>query len=53
MEVVCCGGDGTLNETISGVVKSGLHIPIGYIPAGSTNIWSTYVRLLKRQIKSE
>lgn len=35
--VVCCGGDGTLNETLSGVLKSGKDIPIGYIPAGSTN----------------
>ena len=35
--IVCCGGDGTLNETISGVMQGGLRIPIGYIPAGSTN----------------
>lgn len=35
--IVCCGGDGTFNETVSGVLKSGLNIPIGYIPAGSTN----------------
>lgn len=36
-QIVCCGGDGTLNEAISGVIRSGLSIPIGYIPAGSTN----------------
>ncbi len=35
--VACCGGDGTLNETISGLMGSGIDIPIGYIPAGSTN----------------
>ena len=35
--IVCCGGDGTLNETISGVMQARLHIPIGYIPSGSTN----------------
>ena len=35
--VVCCGGDGTFNETINGVLHSGVDIPIGYIPAGSTN----------------
>ena len=35
--IVCCGGDGTLNETINGVIQMGLHTPIGYIPAGSTN----------------
>ena len=35
--VVCCGGDGTFNETISGILKSGADVPVGYIPAGSTN----------------
>lgn len=35
--IVCCGGDGTLNETINGLIRLKLHIPIGYIPAGSTN----------------
>ena len=35
--VVCSGGDGTLNEIISGVMESGLEKPIGYIPSGSTN----------------
>ena len=35
--VVCCGGDGTFNETVTGLMHSGLEIPIGYIPAGSTN----------------
>lgn len=35
--VVCCGGDGTFNETISGLLSEGLTLPVGYIPAGSTN----------------
>lgn len=35
--VVCCGGDGTFNETIAGLMRSGETIPVGYIPAGSTN----------------
>ena len=35
--VVCCGGDGTFNETLSGVMAAGTNTPIGYIPAGSTN----------------
>jgi len=43
--VVCCGGDGTLNETISGVLKSGKNLPIGYIPAGSTNDFASSLRL--------
>ena len=35
--IVCCGGDGTFNETVSGVMASGADVPMGYIPAGSTN----------------
>ena len=35
--VVCCGGDGTFNETITGLLEAGLDVPLGYIPAGSTN----------------
>lgn len=36
-KVVCCGGDGTLNEVISGLAQLKLQIPIGYIPTGTTN----------------
>lgn len=43
--VVCFGGDGTLNETISGLLKSGADIPLGYIPAGSTNDFATSLKL--------
>ena len=35
--IVCCGGDGTFNETVAGLLESGAEVPIGYIPAGSTN----------------
>ena len=35
--VVCSGGDGTLDETISGMMERQDRVPIGYIPAGSTN----------------
>ncbi len=35
--VVCCGGDGTLKQTVCGVLQLGLDIPIGYVPMGSTN----------------
>jgi len=43
--VVCCGGDGTLNETISGLVRSGADVPVGYIPAGSTNDFASSLKL--------
>ncbi|MBR6477561.1 MAG: diacylglycerol kinase family lipid kinase [Lachnospiraceae bacterium] len=35
--VVCSGGDGTLDETVTGMIQSGFSTPVGYIPAGSTN----------------
>lgn len=43
--VVCCGGDGTFNETISGILESGVDIPVGYIPAGSTNDFAASLHL--------
>lgn len=37
-DLVCCtGGDGTLNETLSGLADGDIHVPLGYIPCGSTN----------------
>lgn len=36
-QVVCFGGDGTLNEVITGLKLSDSSLPLGYIPAGSTN----------------
>ena len=43
--VVCCGGDGTFNETISGILQSDANVPVGYIPAGSTNDFASSLRL--------
>ena len=43
--VVCCGGDGTLNETITGMLRAGSTAPIGYIPAGSTNDFASSLKL--------
>ena len=43
--VVCCGGDGTFNEAINGILHSGADVPIGYIPAGSTNDFAASLRL--------
>lgn len=43
--VVCAGGDGTFNETVSGVLRSGADVPIGYIPCGSTNDFASSLRL--------
>ena len=36
-KIICSGGDGTLDEVVKGLLAGGNNIPIGYIPAGSTN----------------
>ena len=43
--VVCCGGDGTFNETVAGLLKANVDIPVGYIPAGSTNDFAASLHL--------
>ena len=43
--VVCCGGDGTFNETVAGLLKADVDIPVGYIPAGSTNDFAASLHL--------
>ena len=43
--IVCCGGDGTFNETVTGILDAGANVPVGYIPAGSTNDLATSLKL--------
>lgn len=43
--IVCSGGDGTFNETISGILSSGIRVPVGYIPSGSTNDFASSLGL--------
>ena len=43
--VACAGGDGTLNETIAGMLDAGMNCPLGYIPCGSTNDYAASLGL--------
>lgn len=43
--VVCSGGDGTLDEVVSGIMASGYQTAIGYVPAGSTNDFANSLHL--------
>ncbi len=43
--IVCCGGDGTLNETVRGVMTLDAPPPVGYIPGGSTNDFAASLSL--------
>lgn len=35
--IVCCGGDGTMNHVINTMMTEDVHVPLSYIPGGSTN----------------
>lgn len=53
--IVCCGGDGTLNEVIDGLMKTGSKTPVGYIPAGSTNDFAASMSIpldIKKAVKN-
>lgn len=46
--VICSGGDGTLDEVVSGMALRSEKLPIGYIPAGSTNDFANSVGIPSR-----
>ena len=50
--IYACGGDGTLNETITGLLSAGADTPIGYIPAGSTNDFASSLKLPTNILKA-
>lgn len=43
--VVCSGGDGTLDEIVTGMMQSDFKTTIGYIPAGSTNDFANSLKI--------
>jgi YegS/Rv2252/BmrU family lipid kinase len=45
--IVCCGGDGTVNEILGGIMLSGSSTPVGYLPMGSTNDFASTLGLAK------
>ena len=46
--VVCSGGDGTLSEAVKGLMTYKQKIPLGYIPAGSTNDFAASMSLNRK-----
>lgn len=51
--VVCCGGDGTLNEVVTGLMTHPEQMPtLGYLPAGTTNDFSKTLKLPSDLLKS-
>ena len=50
--VVVCGGDGTLDEAVTGMIQSGIRTPMGYIPGGSTNDFGESLGLSKNMVQA-
>lgn len=44
--VVCCGGDGTLNQTISGLTEINKKVSIGFIPLGTANDFAKNFKII-------
>lgn len=50
--VVCSGGDGTLDEAVTGMMNRDVQVPLGYIPAGSTNDFANSLKIPKDMEKA-
>ncbi len=50
--IVCSGGDGTLDEVVTGMMQCEERIPIGYVPAGSTNDFANSLQIPKNMIRA-
>lgn len=50
--VVCSGGDGTLDEVVTGMMQSNFMTPLGYIPAGSTNDFGGSLNMPKNMVNA-
>jgi len=50
--VVCSGGDGTLDEVVTGLIDSKAETPLGYIPSGSTNDFAASLSIPKDMIRA-
>lgn len=48
--VACSGGDGTLDEVVTGMMQCEKRVPIGYIPAGSTNDFAMSLNISKNMM---
>ncbi len=50
--LVCSGGDGTLDEVVTGMMRCEKKIPLGYVPAGSTNDFANSLKIPKDMEKA-
>ncbi len=50
--IICCGGDGTLNEVTNGLMALENKVPCGYIPAGTVNDFARSFGLPQNMIEA-
>lgn len=50
--LVCSGGDGTLDEVVSGLMRGGHQVPVGYIPAGTSNDFAASLQLSQDMVEN-
>ena len=50
--IVASGGDGTLSETVKAMMEIDKKIPLGYIPAGSTNDFAASMGISKKMTEA-
>ena len=50
--IVCAGGDGTLNEVVTGLLQHTDRIPLGYIPAGTVNDFASSLGIPKYPLEA-
>ncbi len=50
--IVCSGGDGTLDEVVTGIIRCDSLTPVGYIPAGSTNDFAQSLQIPTNMVKA-
>lgn len=50
--VVCCGGDGTLDEIVTGMAKREQPCPIGYIPMGTANDFANSLHIPRNHLEA-
>ena len=50
--IICCGGDGTYNEVVNGMMLAGVDKPIIYLPCGSTNDFAHTLGISKDPVKA-
>lgn len=50
--LICCGGDGTLSDTVSHILETGAKVSLGYIPTGTTNDFASSLKIFREPVKA-